>query len=137
MQQTALWLVFGLGLAMIAGCFVPKRLLPQKMPHDGLLHIAAFGLLALPVGMGVEDTSKLLWMCGGLFVFGIVVEIFQMWVPDRHFGWDDVAYNGVGIVAGGLLGFGLQVLMAPDSGMGPLFEKAVAAATRRSRELAS
>ena len=31
----------------------------------------------------------------------------------------------------------LQVLMDPGSGMGPLFEKAVAAALRRSRELAS
>ena len=31
----------------------------------------------------------------------------------------------------------LQVLMAEDTGMKPLFEKAVAAATRRSRELAS
>ena len=31
----------------------------------------------------------------------------------------------------------LQVLMAEDTGMGPLFEKAVAAALRRSRELAS
>lgn len=104
MQHMAIWLIFGLGLAMIVGCFLPKRFLPPRMPHDGLLHIAAFALLSAPIGFMPTTLVETLAWAAGLFAFGILIEIGQILVPDRHFGWDDIAYNAGGI----LLGIGLS-----------------------------
>lgn len=103
MHQIAVWLIFGMGLAMVVGCFVPKRFLPPRMPHDGLLHVAAFALLSFPIGLAHQSMLSTACWAAGLFAFGVLIEIGQILVPDRHFGWDDIAYNAGGI----LLGIGL------------------------------
>ncbi len=111
MHHIAVWLIFGLGLAMIVGCFVPKRYLPPRMPHDGYLHIAAFALLSFPIGLTPQPFLNMAGWAAGLFAFGILIEIGQILVPDRHFGWDDIAYNAGGILLGIGLGWAISCFL--------------------------
>jgi hypothetical protein len=97
-----------LGAAMLIGCFVPRHLLPRRLPHDALLHIGAFGLMALPLA-GWPATREVLPLAMlGLWLLGLLVELLQGLVPGRRFGADDLVYNAAGI----LLGTGIGLLLA-------------------------
>lgn len=97
-----------LGAAMLIGCFVPRHLLPRRLPHDALLHIGAFGLLALPLAGWPATRDALPLAMLGLWLVGLAVELLQGLVPGRRFGADDLVYNAAGIV----LGTGIGLLLA-------------------------
>ena len=101
-----------LGAAMLLGCFVPRHLLPRRLPHDALLHIAAFSMLALPLAGWPATRDALPLAMLGLWLVGLLVELLQGLVPGRRFGADDLIYNAVGIALGG----GLGLLVAPAAG---------------------
>lgn len=85
------------GLAMLLGCFVPRHLLPRKMPHDSVLHIAAFALISLPLCQFSSSNTSLLLICIGIWTVGFVIECIQHFIPQRRFGVDDLLYNAAGI----------------------------------------
>jgi VanZ family protein len=92
----------GATLALVAGCLVPNRWLPARMPNDKLMHFAAFfllSLLALRIATGRMESA--IWL-GGLFVAGWLIEILQKLLPDRGFSWRDIAANTAGIVTAAL-----------------------------------
>lgn len=101
-----------LGAAMLIGCFVPRHLLPRQLPHDALLHIGAFCLLALPLAGWPATRDVLPLAMLGLWLLGLLVELLQGLVPGRRFGADDLAYNAAGIV----LGAGVGILLAGPAG---------------------
>lgn len=110
--STLIWLPALLGAAMLIGCFVPSHRLPKRLPHDSVLHIGAFGLLALPIGFLPTSTLAMLALCGLLFVLGALVELAQRaWVPGRGFGYDDIAYNGIGVALGWFAGSVLAAVL--------------------------
>lgn len=89
-------------LVLMAGCLVPNRWLPARMPNDKLMHFAAFfvlSLLALRIASGRMESA--LWL-GGLLLAGWVIEILQQLLPDRGFSWRDIAANAAGIAAAAL-----------------------------------
>lgn len=87
-----------LGALMLMGCFVPQDKLPRGLPHDSILHVGAFAMLAMPVCL-MSHTPATMWLYAfGLWIAGFVVECIQHFVPTRQFGVDDLVYNALGIL---------------------------------------
>ena len=100
-MPSALVLLIAAGAVVLAGCLVPNRWLPP-LPNDKLMHVLAFGglaVLALRVAHG--RTESLLWL-GGLLVASWAIECLQQLVPDRSFCWRDMAANAAGIALAGV-----------------------------------
>jgi VanZ family protein len=68
------------------------------MPHN-LEHLAAFGLLGFLFWIGYRSRRLLLVLLGGVGLTGIL-EALQLWAPDRHARWIDLAMNAAGICVG-------------------------------------
>ena len=95
-------LLVGGGLVFAAGCLVPNRWLPAKLPNDKLMHFAAFavlGLLALGQAQGYRQAAA--WLVG-LTLAGAAIECLQQLVPDRGFSWRDIAANTAGVAFAGV-----------------------------------
>jgi VanZ family protein len=74
------------------------------MPHY-LEHLAAFGLSGLLFSIGYRSRRSLVLLAGvGLTA---VLEALQIWAPDRHARWIDLAMNASGFCIG--VGVGLVV----------------------------
>jgi VanZ like family len=67
------------------------------MPHN-LEHLAAFGLLGFLFWIGYRSHC-LLVLLGGVGLTGIL-EALQLWAPDRHARWIDLAMNAAGFCVG-------------------------------------
>ncbi len=106
------WIVLiGAGTALCAGCLVPNRWLPARMPNDKLMHFAAFALLsalALRLCQGRGQAAQALL---ALLVAGWLIECLQALVPERRFCWRDMAANAGGIGAVALCAY-LATLLA-------------------------
>jgi uncharacterized protein YfiM (DUF2279 family) len=85
------------GVVYVAGCMVPNRWLPARMPNDKLLHFVAFAVLGwLTLALAGGPERGILWL-PGLVLAGVVVEWMQQLVPDRGFSWRDIAANVAGV----------------------------------------
>jgi hypothetical protein len=67
------------------------------MPHN-LEHLGAFGLLGFLFWIGYRSHC-LPVLLGGVGLTGIL-EALQLWAPDRHARWIDLAMNAAGICVG-------------------------------------
>jgi hypothetical protein len=94
------WNLLLLGVAALAvgaGCLVPNRWLPPRMPNDKLMHFASFAVLSvLALRLANGRAEAALWL-GGLLAGGWVIECLQALVPDRKFCWRDIGANAAGI----------------------------------------
>ncbi len=91
-------------LAVVGGTLAPSNWLPAWLPNDKLMHSAAYALLLLPAAAWLTCHWVLILACT-LFAVGVILEWIQgRLIPGRQFCWQDVAANGVGLVAGGTLG---------------------------------
>jgi VanZ family protein len=98
----------GAGLVLLVGVIfyfavIDNSPLPYHPIIDGwndvILHIGAFGLLAI-VACLIWSPSWTLAVL--LFCVGCAMELFQVFVPSREVDIMDLAANSVGIVLGGL-----------------------------------
>lgn len=98
-------LLCGLGVAFTAGCLLPNRCLPARLPNDKLMHFGAFAVLGLlAMGQAESALQGALWLAG-LTLAGIAVECLQELVPDRGFSWRDIAANMAGVAFAGTVAF--------------------------------
>src|SRR5215510_3833513 len=67
------------------------------LPHN-LEHLAAFGISGLLFWIGYRS-RRLLILVGGIGLTA-VLEVLQIWAPDRHARWIDVAMNAAGFCIG-------------------------------------
>jgi VanZ family protein len=74
------------------------------MPHY-LEHLAAFGVSGFLFSMAYRSRRSLVLLAG--VGFTTVLEALQIWAPDRHARWIDVAMNASGFCIG--VGVGLVV----------------------------
>lgn len=89
-------------LTLTAGCLVPNRWLPARMPNDKLMHFAAYFVLALlALHIAAGSFESLLWLAGLLFASWLI-ECLQKLVPDRNFSWPDMVANAAGIAVAAL-----------------------------------
>jgi hypothetical protein len=88
----------------------PASVRPETaMPHY-LEHLAAFGVLGLLFSMAYRSRWSLV-LLGGVG-FTTVLEVLQIWAPDRHARWIDLAVNVSGFCIG--VGVGLVVSRSPS-----------------------
>ena len=79
---------------------------------DLIQHATAYGLLGVLAVWAVESAGGprgWLWLAA-VPVHGMAAEILQYFVPQRFFGWPDMAANLVGAAAGIALGTGAAAL---------------------------
>ena len=92
------WFALGV-LAIAIGSVMPGKQLPSNLPWDKALHfIGYFGLGFLArMGSDKRPTWLLIIAC---IVFSLLIEVAQMFIPNRGFEWPDLLANGLGVLAG-------------------------------------
>ncbi len=105
-------LALGLGIFLITvlSLLPGEKVKPLNLVWDKAAHAMAYGILALLVGLtftrGLQRWLGIL----GLFGLGGLLEIGQIYVPNRSASTFDMLANGIGILLGVLLLFGIQWL---------------------------
>lgn len=66
---------------------------------DKLNHVAAFGVLATLLSLAHRPMGAVL-QGAALIAYGLLIEVWQYFLPERHFEWADLLADGIGIVLG-------------------------------------
>ena len=122
-------LYFGPALLIAIGIFVSSSMSSfgplEGMPlleYDKLIHGILYGVLALALLFGLEKgfprcppPRSLIYAALGSGLYGLTDEFHQMFVPNRHACWEDVAANFVGatvavLLARGVLGWRVRLV---------------------------
>lgn len=96
--EAVLFLIGLVGIPL--GCLLPARLLPA-LPNDKLLHVVAFGGMALLAGRLVQGEARVLLALGAVFAVSWLIELLQNLVPGRRFCWRDLGANAAGVLGAG------------------------------------
>lgn len=81
---------------------IPKPGAVFEASPDKFLHLLCWGVLLVSLWLACGVKGFRLWMVPALFGYSILVEIGQIWVPNRFFSWGDILANGCGILLGWL-----------------------------------
>ena len=107
----ARWSVTGVALvAVLFGSLVPGGTLPFSIdmePH--MKHVVAFSLLGFLFTLALEaDWRRAMAAALVLGSLGFLIEVAQLFIPDRSFLWIDVAAGFVGAFGGAVFGVFLR-----------------------------
>ena len=97
-------------LAVLIGSLVPGGTLPFSIdmePH--MKHVVAFSLLGCLFTLALEaNWRQALMIMLGLSLLAFLIEVAQLFIPDRSFLWIDVAAGFVGALGGAVFGVFLR-----------------------------
>lgn len=105
---TILWALFLLLITLTPGNAMPTTG-NFTVPHsDKVVHFVGFGILAFLMSRGFKKQYSKIWLrnhyilCSLVLAisFGIIIEIFQLYIPDRSFDLFDIVANTTGVLAG-------------------------------------
>lgn len=105
---TILWALFLLLITLTPGNAMPTTG-NFNVPHsDKVVHFVGFGILAFLMSRGFKKQYSKIWLrnhyilCSLVLAisFGIIIEIFQLYIPDRSFDLFDIVANTTGVLAG-------------------------------------
>jgi VanZ family protein len=87
--------LFALGAQPFAVQLIPA-------PWDQLAHVAIFAVLAFALGLLSGQRGGRVWLVAvaGALLIGALDEWHQMYVPGRNAGWNDLAMDVIGSLAG-------------------------------------
>jgi VanZ family protein len=110
LYQIAAWHQF----VLLTGYATYLSLVPQpgavfESVWDKLLHVICWFVLTLSLRVAWPTARFPVWAALGLFLYSVLVETVQHFVPERDFNPYDLVGNGVGIVAA----YGLVLLLWP------------------------
>lgn len=77
---------------------VPKPGAVFEASPDKFLHLLCWGVLLVSLWLASGIKGFRLWMIPALFGYSVLVEIGQIWVPNRFFSYADIVANGAGIL---------------------------------------
>lgn len=100
LSSTLFKVLFIIGvLVVFIGSVMPGKQLPTNLPWDKALHFTGyFGLAFLArMGSNKKPTWLLITAC---IAFSLVIEIAQVYIPNRGFEWPDLLANSLGVLAG-------------------------------------
>lgn len=100
---TVIWM-----LLIFAGSAWPETpALARQGNIDKVIHLFTYGVLvallqrSLVLSRTNRDFRYCVWLAAvGTALYGLLVELYQIWVPGRNFQWTDLAANCVGIAIG-------------------------------------
>lgn len=102
LRLAAVCAAIGLPLGLFYGGAQPIAvgLIPE--PWDKLAHAAVFAVLAASVGYASGWRGRPVWWLAFTVALsvGAIDEFHQMTLPGRAAGWDDLAFDALGAVAG-------------------------------------
>lgn len=78
---------------------------------DKFLHVLCWFMLLLSLRLAVNGRRFPVLAAAALFVYSVVVEVGQYWVPNRTFSGLDILANGAGVILGLLLVRGCERLL--------------------------
>ncbi|PID66166.1 MAG: hypothetical protein CR975_04385 [Gammaproteobacteria bacterium] len=85
----------------------PAVQLPLVPGTDKTHHVIAYAVLMLPAA--IRRPSYWLWVAAGFIAYSGMIELLQPFV-NRYAEWLDLLANALGVVCGGLIGYGLHTL---------------------------
>lgn len=88
-------------LAISIGSLLPKGSIPPYQDFAATVHMAAYALLGFLAQIAMRATaSRAMAIIGGVTLFGLVLELVQIWLPSRQSLIQDAVANGAGVVLG-------------------------------------
>ncbi|CAN5293428.1 hypothetical protein BH23BAC1_BH23BAC1_29260 [soil metagenome] len=105
---TVLWALFLLLITLTPGNAMPSTG-NFTVPHlDKVVHFTGFGILAFLMMRGFKKQNSIEWLkkkpvLSSLILavsFGIIIEIIQLYIPERSFDLLDIFANTAGIFVG-------------------------------------
>jgi VanZ family protein len=92
--------LFSLGvLAIIIGSVTPGKQLPDNLPWDKALHFIGYFGLGFLARMGSDKRPAWLLIITCI-IFSLLIEVAQMFIPNRGFEWPDLLANSLGVFTG-------------------------------------
>ncbi|KKM81073.1 hypothetical protein LCGC14_1333430 [marine sediment metagenome] len=91
----------------------PYLIIPPQQPSinlNSILHMLEFGLLSFLVFFGFFSKAKSIYLLSFPFLYAIVDEIHQYFVPSRYFDVFDILLDSIGVVGGIFSYFLLRIL---------------------------
>ena len=103
-RAAAVVLLAGLGAALFIGGAQPFAVNLIPAPWDKFAHVALFALISAAIGLasGRSGACMVLLAVAGALLLGVVDEWHQGFLPGRNAGWDDLAADLLGALAGAL-----------------------------------
>ena len=96
--------LFVLGVILIAiGSVMPGKQLPGNLPWDKALHFVGYFGLGFLARMGSDKRPAWLLIIACI-TFSLLIEVAQVYIPNRGFEWQDLVANALGVVSGVLVG---------------------------------
>jgi VanZ family protein len=111
-----LWVAGLIGLAPL--CLLPQTAPPTalfgiELLLDKVFHFIAYGGLAGLAVLLFGDDRRRFAALAVVLIAALGYEIGQLWVPNRSFGWDDLAANAFGFTLGTTVGNWVRSLPQP------------------------
>ena len=98
------WLLLLLLAAIAALALTPAPAPELDLGWDKLNHLSAFAALGLCAMLGYRDArGRRLLVLAGLLAYGGLIEVLQLYVPNRSGEWGDLLADAIGIGIGALL----------------------------------
>lgn len=103
--------LFFFGVILIAiGSVMPGKQLPSNLPWDKALHFIGYFGLGFLARMGSDKRPTWLLMIACI-LFSLVIEVAQMFIPNRGFEWADLLANSLGVVTGVLVAMPIKMYL--------------------------
>lgn len=91
----------------------PYLITPPQLPSINfnlILHMLEFGLLSFLVFFGFFSKAKSIYLLSFSFIYAVIDEIHQYFVPSRYFDVFDIILDSIGIFGGFFSYFLLRIL---------------------------
>lgn len=110
------WAFFAVALAVLVLALTPTASRTATTGWDKTNHLLAFVVLAW---LGLKAyPRRVAAALIGLFAYGGLIEILQIFIPNRSADWTDLVANGLGLLLGWLLSWLLAGMLNRRDGGG-------------------
>ena len=97
--------LIGYILLVIALSLIPTPVASSGMYSDKIAHLLAYGFMGVLAFLSVRGIKRRIYLFIVIFSLGLVLEIFQIYIPGRDMSLFDILANTAGAALGYLLGW--------------------------------
>jgi VanZ family protein len=107
--------LFGYILLVTALSLVPTPVASSGMYSDKIAHLLAYGVMGVLAFLSAKSKMGRIYLFALIFSLGLVLEIFQNYIPGRDMSLLDILANTAGSALGYLLGWLILFSLKKDS----------------------
>lgn len=97
--------LIGYILLVIALSLIPTPVASGGMYSDKIAHLLAYGFMGVLAFLSVRGIKRRIYLFIVIFSLGLILEIFQIYIPGRDMSLSDILANTAGAALGYLLGW--------------------------------